>query len=142
MGMADFYLNIHIYNSDNSIIENIYQHLNSTELFLSTCEKKQDSWYISMECKFDNMLPSLMFVYDVISEYDGKVKTIETSGVVCAFDFNDIASFVKFVFSVNINKITAYYEQMGYFSIDSRNYYKKRIRLNKYYKKYARHLKS
>ena len=50
-------------------------------------------------------------------------------------DYKNAEEFLNCVFSTNKTQLLSYYRQMGYLSIDSEKYYKKRNKIRKYYKK-------
>lgn len=72
--------------------------------------------------------------YSVPKEKDN-IDSIETHGIIREFIFTSVEEFLNYVFSINKNQLLAYYNQMGYLAIDSEKYYKRRIKLKKYYKK-------
>ena len=98
-------------------------------------DKEFELNYISVECKFDNLIPSVIIAFNNLSPYKDNIVSIETRCFIKEFIFTNVEEFLYFVFSFNKNQLMAYYEQMGYLAIDSEKYYEKRNKLKKYYKK-------
>lgn len=90
--------------------------------------------YLSLECKFDNFIPSIIIVLENIIPFKNNIASVETHGVLKKFTFDYVEEFLDYVFSSNKDKLLSYYKQMGYLAIESNKYYKKRIKLRKYYK--------
>lgn len=134
MGMADFYLKINYKKSSVNALDELYQALNRESIF-RVLTKDANSCFLSIECKFDNFIPSLIIAFDYLSSFAENIISIETHGSTVIFEFHNIDEFLAFMFSSNKNQLLSYYKHMGYFAIDSEKYYKRRIKLKKYYKK-------
>ena len=134
MGMADFYIKIYYSNLESSDIEFLNQRFRRYDIFRILDEENNPS-HLSIECKIDNFIPSLIIVYNNLCQFAKSIDSIETHGIVCAFTFADLNEFVGFIFSTNKSKLISYYEEMGYLAIRSNGYYKSRNKLRKYYKK-------
>ena len=134
MGMPDFYIKINYSNLEFSDIEFLSQKFRSYDIF-RILDEEDDPSYLSIECKFDNFIPSLIILYDNLYQFTEHIDSIETYGIKSDFTFTNISEFVCFVFSSNKSKLLSYYEQFGYLAIRSEGYYKSRNKLKKYYKK-------
>lgn len=134
MGMPDFYLKINFKKHNYDEYENIYRSFISESIF-RILDKELKSNFLSLECKFDNLIPSIIIVYNNLYPFKDSIDSIETHGIVKAFTFTSVEEFLDYVFSVNKNQLLSYYKQLGYLAIDSEKYYKSRIKLKKYYKK-------
>ena len=134
MGMADFYLKINFKNHNINEYESIYQSFVDEKIF-RILDKEDELNYLSLECKFDNLIPSIIIVFDNLYSFKDNIASIETHGIVKEFTFDSVEQFFDYVFSANKNQLLSYYKQLGYFAIDSDKYYKKRIKLKKYYKR-------
>ena len=135
MGMADFYLRITFIEDNEQDIKLIFEKLTSNNSFSTIIETDNKLSTISIEGKFDNMLPTLVLIFEIFREYKSDKIIVETYGVKEKFNFENIEDFVYYVVKANKNKLNSYYKELGYFSIDSKRYYKTRSRLRKYYKK-------
>lgn len=134
MGMADFYLKINFRKHNYDEFETVYQ-LFVNETIFRILDKEAELNFLSLECKFDNLIPSIIIAFDNLYPFKDNIVSIETHGVVKRFIFTNVEEFLDYVFSINKNQLLSYYKQMGYLAIDSEKYYKKRIKLKKYYKK-------
>lgn len=134
MGMPDFYIKINYSNLEFSDIEFLSQKFRSYDIF-RILDEEDDPSHLSIECKFDNFIPSLIILYDNLYQFTEYIDSIETYGIKSDFTFTNISEFVCFVFSSNKSKLLSYYEQFGYLAIRSEGYYKSRNKLKKYYKK-------
>lgn len=134
MGMADFYLKINFKKYDSEEFESIYQSFVSQKMF-RILDKEVEMNYLSLECKFDNFIPSIIIVFNNLFSFKDNIVSIETHGSVKEFSFDSVDEFLSYVFSSNKDQLLSYYRQMGYLTIDSGKYYKSRIKLKKYYKK-------
>ncbi len=134
MGMADFYLKINFKKYDSEEFESIYQSFVSQKMF-RILDKEVEMNYLSLECKFDNFIPSIIIVFNNLFSFKDNIVSIETHGSVKEFSFDSVDEFLSYVFSSNKDQLLSYYKQMGYLTIDSGKYYKSRIKLKKYYKK-------
>ena len=135
MGMADFYIKINFNDNKTQDINVIFEKLVINNLYSIIIETNNESSIISIECKFDNILPTLILIFDILYEYKSDITTIESYGMKERFNFETIEDFIYFVLKANKNKLNAYYEELGYFSLNSKNYYKTRNKLKKYYTK-------
>ena len=134
MGMADYYLKINFKKQNYDEFESIYQLFINENIF-RVLDKDVELNFLSLECKFDNLIPAIIIAFNNLYPFKNNIDFIETHGIIKEFIFNNIEEFLYYVFSVNKNQLLSYYTQMGYFAIDSEKYYKKRIKLKKYYKK-------
>ena len=132
--MFDFYLKINFKKYDSEEFESIYQSFLSQKMF-RILDKEVEKNYLSVECQFDNFIPSIIIAYNNFYPFKNNIDSIETYGIVKKFSFDSVDEFLGYVFSSNKDKLLAYYEQFGYLAIDSDKYYKIRIKLKKYYKK-------
>ena len=135
MGMADFYLRITFIEDNEQDIKLIFEKLTSNNSFSTIIETNNKLSTISIEGKFDNMLPTLVLIFEIFREYKSDKIIVESYGVKAKFNFENIEDFVYYVVKANKNKLNSYYNELGYFSIDSKRYYNTRSRLRKYYKK-------
>lgn len=133
MGMADFYLKIYFKKQNYDEFETIYQSFINESIFRIL--DKEESNFLSLECKFDNLIPSIIIAFNNLYPFKDNIDSIETHGIVKNFIFTSVEEFLDYVFSINKNQLLSYYKQMGYLSVDSEKYYKRRIKLKKYYKK-------
>ena len=134
MGTADFYLKINYVNHNYDEFETIYQ-LFANESIFRILNKENELNFLSVECQFDNFVTSIIIAFNNLSPFKDNIASVETCGVVKEFIFISVEEFLEYIFSINKNKLLTYYNQMGYLGIDSKDYYKKRIKLRKYYKK-------
>lgn len=134
MGMADFYLKINFRRHDYEEFETVYQSFVNESIF-RILDKEIELDFLSLECKFDNFIPSIIIAFNNLYPFKDNIVSIETHGIVNEFIFTSVEEFLDYVFSINKNQLLAYYKQMGYLAIDSEKYYRKRIKLKKYYKK-------
>ena len=135
MGMADFYIKINFNKNKEQDINVIYEKLVINNLYSTITETNNELSIISIEGKYDNMLPTLILIFHILYEYKSDIITIESYGIKEKFNFETVEDFIYFIFKINKNKLNAYYEELGYFSLNSKNYYKKRNKLKKYYTK-------
>ena len=134
MGMPDFYLKINFKNHNNDEFESIYQSFVNEKIF-RILDKENELNRLSLECKFDNLIPSVIIAFNNMYPFKDNIASIETNGVVKEFVFDSIEEFLDCVLSINKNKLLSYYKEMGYLAIDADKYYQKRIKLKKHYKK-------
>ena len=132
MGMADFYLKIY-FKKNYDEFQTIYQSFINESIFRIL--DKEESNFLSLECKFDNLIPSIIIAFNNLYPFKDNIDSIETHGIVKNFIFTSVEEFLDYVFSINKNQLLSYYKQMGYLAVDSEKYYKRRIKLKKYYKK-------
>lgn len=135
MGMADFYIKINFNENKEQDINVIFEKLVINDLYSTIIEPNNDLSIISIEGKFDNIVPTLILIFDILYEYKSDIITIESYGIKEKFNFESVEDFIYFIFKTNKKKLNAYYEELGYFSLNSKNYYKTRNKLKKYYKK-------
>ena len=133
MGMADFYLEIYFKKKNYDEFQTIYQSFINESIFRIL--DKEESNFLSLECKFDNLIPSIIIAFNNLYPFKDNIDSIETHGIVKNFIFTSVEEFLDYVFSINKNQLLSYYKQMGYLAVDSEKYYKRRIKLKKYYKK-------
>lgn len=134
MGIADFYLKINFKKYDYGKFETIYQSFVNESIF-RILDKETELNFLSLECQFDNFVPSIIIAFNNLYPFKENIVSIETHGITKEFAFNKVEEFLEYIFSINKNQLLAYYNQMGYLGIDAKDYYKKRIKLRKYYKK-------
>lgn len=133
MGIADFYLKIYFKKKNYDEFQTIYQSFINESIFRIL--DKEESNFLSLECKFDNLIPSIIIAFNNLYPFKDNIDSIETHGIVKNFIFTSVEEFLEYVFSINKNQLLSYYKQMGYLAVDSEKYYKRRIKLKKYYKK-------
>lgn len=133
MGIADFYLKIYFKKKNYDEFQTIYQSFINESIFRIL--DKEESNFLSLECKFDNLIPSIIIAFNNLYPFKDNIDSIETHGIVKNFIFTSVEEFLDYVFSINKNQLLSYYKQMGYLAVDSEKYYKRRIKLKKYYKK-------
>ena len=133
MGMADFYLKIYFKKKNYDEFQTIYQSFINESIFRIL--DKEESNFLSLECKFDNLIPSIIIAFNNLYPFKDNIDSIETHDIVKNFIFTSVEEFLDYVFSINKNQLLSYYKQMGYLAVDSEKYYKRRIKLKKYYKK-------
>ena len=126
MGMADFYLKINFKKQIYDEFETIYQSFINESIF-RILDKQVESNFLSLECKFDNMIPSIIIAFNNLYPFKENIVSIETHGITKEFAFNKVEEFLEYIFSINKNQLLAYYNQMGYLGIDSKDYYKKKL---------------
>lgn len=134
MGMADFYLKVNFRKHNCEAFKAVYQSF-ANETIFRILDKEDELNFLSIECKFDNLIPSIIIAFNNLYPFKDSIATIETQGVLTEFIFTNVEEFLNHIFSVNKDKLLAYYNQMGYLAIDSEKYYQRRIKLKKYYKK-------
>lgn len=134
MGMADFYLKINFKKHNYDEFGTIYQSFINESIF-RILDKEDELNFLSLECKFDNLIPSIIIAFNNLYPFKDNIDSIETHGIEKEFIFNSVEEFLDYVFSINKDRLLAYYNQMGYLAIDSEKYYERRIKLKKYYKK-------
>lgn len=135
MGIADFYIKINFNENKEQDINVIFEKLVINDLYSTIIEPNNDLSIISIEGKFDNIVPTLILIFDILYEYKSDIITIESYGIKEKFNFESVEDFIYFIFKTNKKKLNAYYEELGYFSLNSKNYYKTRNKLKKYYTK-------
>lgn len=128
MGIADFYLKIKFKKHNYYDFENICQSFINESIF-RILDKEYELNFLSLECKFDNFIPSIIIIFNNLYPFKNNIESIETYGIIKEFVFNNVEEFLDYVFSVNKNKLMSYYKQMGYLAINSEKYYKRRIKL-------------
>ena len=134
MGMADFYLKISFKKNNYDEFETIYRSFVNESIF-RILDKEVELNFLSLECKFDNLIPSTIIAFNNLYPFKDNIVSVETHGIVKEFIFTNVEEFLNYIFSINKNQLLSYYKQMGYLAIDSEKYYKRRIKFNKYYKK-------
>lgn len=134
MGMPDFYIKINFKESAREQYNFVCKAFGANGIF-RILDEEDETKLVSIECKIDNFMPSVVIVFDTINKVKDCISSIETYGITRDYDFNEMDEFMSFVFSSNKEKILAYYKQTGYFAIDSDKYYENRNKLKKYYKK-------
>lgn len=132
MGLANFYLKINLNEQSIDIINNLHEIFGNEKIF-RILDKNETNCLLSIECIFDNFLPSLVITYNELIKHIENIISIETHRIETPFNFTNFEDFVGFVLASNKDQLIAYYNQMGYLGIDSENYYQRRNRLKKYY---------
>ncbi len=133
MGMADFYLKIN-FKRYNDEFEKVYESFINEHIF-RILDKEAGANFFSIECQFDNFVPSIIIAFNNLCPFKNNIDFIETHGVKTEFKFSSVEEFLNYMFCINKNQLLSYYKQMGYLAIDSEKYYKSRIKLKKYYRK-------
>ncbi len=132
MGLADFYLNIYI---DESLSLCVNEKLNSYDEYnLFNYIKSQNE--ISIECYFDNFLITNKILFSVLSSFNdkGKIK-LEAMKSVTEFNFQSELELFNWLYKIYEYKMDDYFKDLGFLSIPAKNYYKRRNKYRKYYKK-------
>lgn len=134
MGIANFYLKVN-FNEQNILdFESVYQTFANEKIF-RVLDKDFELNFLTLECQFDNLIPTIIIVFNKLSSFRNNIASIETRGIVKGFAFDSVEEFLNYVFCSNKDKLLSYYEQMGYLAIDFDEYYERRNKLRKYYKK-------
>ena len=81
MGMADFYLKINFKKQNYDEFETIYQSFINESIF-RILDKEIESNFLSLECKFDNLIPSIIITFDNLYPFKDNIDSIETHGIV------------------------------------------------------------
>ena len=132
MGMADFYIRINFEESDLNKAKTIFDNLVINASYSSIFENNN---IILIEGKFDNLIPTLILIFLVLSEYKTEKIIVESYGQKEKFDYTNIEDFIYYIVKANKDKLMAYYSELGFFSIDAKKYYKTRNKLKKFYTK-------
>ena len=132
MGCADFYLNI---ISDKKTITNIKENLclyEKYDVFNYVCEDER----IEVEGFFDNLLISAKILFNSIASVAHNTSiVIESQKNEIRFLFNSDLELFNWLYGLYKDKIESYFCDYGCLIVPVDNYYKKRIKLKKYYKK-------
>ena len=132
MGSADFYLNIYI---DESLSLCVNEKLNSYDEYnVFNYIKSQNE--ISIEGYFDNFLITNKILFCVLSSFNdkGKIK-LEAMKSVTEFNFQSELELFNWLYKIYEYKMDDYFKDYGFLSIPAKNYYKRRNKYRKYYKK-------
>ena len=89
MGIAEFYLKINFKNNNYDEFETIYQSFVGEKMF-RILDKEYELKYISVECEFDNLIPSVIITFNNLFLYKDNIASIETRGFVKEFIFTNI----------------------------------------------------
>ena len=81
MGMADFYIKINFNENKEQDINVIFEKLVINDLYSTIIEPNNDLSIISIEGKFDNIVPTLILIFDILYEYKSDIITIESYGI-------------------------------------------------------------
>lgn len=106
MGMADFYLKINFKKYNNDEFEAIYQSFINESIF-RILDKEDELNFLTLECKFDNLVPSIIIAFNNLCNFKNNIASIETHGIEKEFLFNNVEEFLEYVFSVNKNQLFA-----------------------------------
>lgn len=133
MGCADFYLNIY---SDNNLVIKICEKLSYYDEFNVFNYLKNEN-KIEIEGYFDNFLITNKILFSVLSSFnvDQDKIVIETMKKNKNFNFNSELEMFNWLFNIYETKMNGYFKDYGFLSIPAKKYYKRRIKLKKYYKK-------
>lgn len=133
MGCADFYLNIY---TDDDLVVKICEKLSFYDEFNVFNYLKSEN-KIEIEGYFDNFLITNKIMFSVLSFFrNGQDKIeIESMKKHQDFNFNSELEMFNWLFNIYDSKINGYFKDYGFLSIPAKNYYKRRIKLKKYYKK-------
>ena len=101
MGMADFYIKINFNKNKEQDINVIFEKLVINNLYSTIIETNNELSIISIEGKFDNILPTLILVFDILYEYKSDIITIESYGIKEKFNFENVEDFIYFIFKTN-----------------------------------------
>lgn len=132
MGCADFYLNIYI---DESLCLCVNEKLNSYDEYnVFNHIKSQNK--IEIEGYFDNILIINKILFSVLSSFNDKEKIkLEAMKSVTEFNFQSELELFNWLYKIYEQKMNGYFKDYGFLSIPAKKYYKRRIKLKKYYKK-------
>ena len=100
MGMADFYIKINFNENKEQDINVIFEKLVLNNLYSTIIETKNELSIISIEGKFDNILPTLILIFDILYEYKFDIITIESYGMKEKFNFETTEDFIYFVLKI------------------------------------------
>ena len=132
MGCADFYLNIYIDESLSLCVNeklNLYDEYNVFNYI-----KSQNK--IEIEGYFDNFLIINKILFSVLSSFNDKEKIkLEAMKSVTEFNFQSELELFNWLYKIYEHKMNGYFKDYGFLSIPAKKYYKRRIKLKKYYKK-------
>ena len=134
MGMADFYIKITFHKEGENDIEKGYEYFKE-EKSLKILDLEIYDKCLCLECKFDNFIPSIIMIFDGLCLFKDSIESIETYGIIKKFDFDNIEDFLNFIFKSNKLKLLSYYNELGFFALNSDSYYRTRNKLKKYYRK-------
>lgn len=132
MGCADFYLNIYI---DESLILCVNEKLNLYDEY-NVFNHIESQNKIEIEGYFDNFLIINKILFSVLSSFNdkGKIK-LEAMKFVTEFNFQSELELFNWLYKIYEHKMNGYFKDYGFLSIPAKKYYKRRIKLKKYYKK-------
>ena len=132
MGCADFYLNIYI---DESLILCVNEKLNLYDEY-NVFNHIESQNKIEIEGYFDNILIINKILFSVLSSFNdkGKIK-LEAMKFVTEFNFQSELELFNWLYKIYEHKMNGYFKDYGFLSIPAKKYYKRRIKLKKYYKK-------
>ena len=132
MGCADFYLNIYI---DESLILCVNEKLNLYDEY-NVFNHIESQNKIEIKGYFDNFLIINKILFSVLSSFNdkGKIK-LEAMKFVTEFNFQSELELFNWLYKIYEHKMNGYFKDYGFLSIPAKKYYKRRIKLKKYYKK-------
>jgi len=133
MGCADFYLNIY---TNNNLDVKICEKLDFYDKFNVFNYLKIEN-KIEIECFFDNFLITNKILFSILSlfrEEQDKIE-LETMKIKQKFNFISELDMFNWLFDIYESKMNGYFKDYGFLSIPAKDYYKKRIKLKKYYQK-------
>lgn len=132
MGSADFYLNIYI---DESLSLGVNEKLNLYDEYNAFNHIKSQN-KIEIEGYFDNFIITNKILFSVLSSFNnkGKIK-LEAMKSVIEFNFQSELELFNWLYKIYEHKMNGYFKDYGFLSIPAKKYYKRRIKLKKYYKK-------
>ena len=132
MGCADFYLNIYI---DESLSLCVNEKLNLYDEY-NVFNHIESQNKIEIEGYFDNFLIINKILFSVLSSFNDKEKIkLEAMKYVTEFNFQSELELFNWLYKIYEHKMNGYFKDYGFLSIPAKKYYKRRIKLKKYYKK-------
>lgn len=132
MGCADFYLNIYI---DESLSLCVNEKLNLYDEY-NVFNHIESQNKIEIEGYFDNFLIINKILFSVLSSFNDKEKIkLEAMKSVTEFNFQSELELFNWLYKIYEHKMNGYFKDYGFLSIPAKKYYKRRIKLKKYYKK-------
>lgn len=131
MGVADFYVKISVKTNNINEYKMIFRPFTIEQLFRVLDDDYNNSCF-SIECNFDSLLPSVVILFNKLKSYKNYIIKIETHGISSDYKFENEEDLLSFIFISNKERLLNFYHQMGYLSIDQKDYYIKRNRLKKY----------
>ena len=139
---ASFDLNIYLEKKYEEKLDFIINELKKHNIFSIFMWKLRDGIFkIELYCLFDNFLPTNIIIYNIFDSINDGGIIIETEQSRKEFSFTSSKEYLSFVYDKLETKMLAYYQSIGYFGIESANYYKNRHKrkYKKFYHKFVKY---